>query len=276
MDTFGATIGYTKLANNIVDDYMCLMSPSVFKVVVVVVRKTVGWNKKADSISLTQFEKITGLSRKTVVAAIKEAVSSGWIDQKAHKNTFKYSLGQIFLNAQISVELARCSSSPSEKNPEISVQSPLKIGQEVHAQKTVTKETTQKTSSGIFPEQKESGHEAILSHVTQELEAQIHLSLGASGLSLWQKMQAKYVIVSWLMNAKTSANTILYALAYALEKGGNPGTVFNMIRTAPGYLPAWSESIDIETGEPEWKRFIWSAFAETSRFAVPDNAPFVF
>lgn len=269
-------VGYTKLANNIVDDYMSLMSPSVFKVVVVVVRKTVGWSKKMDSISLTQFETVTGLSRKTVVAAIREAVDSGWIVQKAHKNTFKYSLGEMFLGKEIGIDLTRCAQEKSGEIPLLGGNQASQPVEQLHTQKIVTKETTQKPSQEVFSNPKESAHVGIVGHITQELEAQVSSLLGEAGLSLWQKVQAKYVIISWLMEAKVSVNAVIYSVAYALERGGNPGIVFNMIKTAPGYLPAWSESLDIETGEPEWKRFLWSAFSDRSRFSVPDNAPFVF
>ena len=53
----------------------CLyISSSEWQVLMFVIRKTYGWHKKEDNISLTQFQKGTGLSRPTVIWAIKQLV----------------------------------------------------------------------------------------------------------------------------------------------------------------------------------------------------------
>lgn len=67
--------GFTPIANEIVEALVkaCLLG-SEFQVVLFVIRKTYGWNKKYDIISLTQFEQGTGLSRPTVVKTLKNVV----------------------------------------------------------------------------------------------------------------------------------------------------------------------------------------------------------
>jgi phage replication O-like protein O len=64
--------GFTPIANEILENLvnMCLLGAE-FRVLLFIIRKTYGYQKKADRISLTQFEKGTGLSRPTVVKTLK-------------------------------------------------------------------------------------------------------------------------------------------------------------------------------------------------------------
>ncbi len=67
--------GYTSIANEIIEHLgNTSILGSEFQVVLCVLRKTYGYHKKEDRISLTQFEKWTGLSRATVVKALKNLV----------------------------------------------------------------------------------------------------------------------------------------------------------------------------------------------------------
>lgn len=67
---------YLKISNEIVDAFCRLkLSPNETQIIWTVLRKTYGWNKKEDNISLTQFQEITGLSRASVCRAIKSLVA---------------------------------------------------------------------------------------------------------------------------------------------------------------------------------------------------------
>lgn len=64
--------GYTAIANEILERLVNTpLLGSEFQVLLFIIRKTYGYRKKADRISLTQFEKGTGLSRPTVVKTLK-------------------------------------------------------------------------------------------------------------------------------------------------------------------------------------------------------------
>src|SRR5574344_1990357 len=63
-----------QITNAFVDEAMKKLSPTANLLYIVIVRKTRGWQKNKDAISLTQFEEITGLSRKTVIKAINELI----------------------------------------------------------------------------------------------------------------------------------------------------------------------------------------------------------
>ena len=68
--------GFTPISNEILEELVKTdILASEFRVLYFVIRKTYGFHKKSDVISLTQFEKGTLLSRATVVKALKNLVS---------------------------------------------------------------------------------------------------------------------------------------------------------------------------------------------------------
>jgi len=67
--------GHTKIANEILEQLVkTAILGSEFQIALFVIRKTYGYQKKEDRISLTQFEKWTGLSRATVNKGLKNLV----------------------------------------------------------------------------------------------------------------------------------------------------------------------------------------------------------
>lgn len=63
----------------IMDDALACLKPGEFSIFYFIYRKTIGWNKYVDRISLTQFMKDTGLSRPTVVANLDSLEENKWI-----------------------------------------------------------------------------------------------------------------------------------------------------------------------------------------------------
>ncbi|HFC7918509.1 TPA: replication protein [Neisseria meningitidis] len=62
-----------QIANAVVDDLLCLMSGNAWKCYAVIVRKTTGWQKEMDYISVSQFKTLTGIKKdETVTDALKE------------------------------------------------------------------------------------------------------------------------------------------------------------------------------------------------------------
>lgn len=64
--------GYTVIANEILDA-LCVstVGGSEYQVLMTIIRKTYGWNKKSDYISYSQLVEITGLARRTVIYAVR-------------------------------------------------------------------------------------------------------------------------------------------------------------------------------------------------------------
>lgn len=81
-----------QVPNAFVDEVLDKISDAACKIYLVICRKTRGWNKEMDSISLTQFEEITGKSRPTVVKCLKELIEVGLVvelESTFHGNTYK-------------------------------------------------------------------------------------------------------------------------------------------------------------------------------------------
>lgn len=63
---------FTMLPNIFLDKYMFNLSGAAVKIYLVITRKTIGWGKKENYISYSQFHKFTGLSKSSISSAIKE------------------------------------------------------------------------------------------------------------------------------------------------------------------------------------------------------------
>lgn len=72
----------TQLPNIVVDELMADMSGNQLKVYLVVIRKTVGWHKESDAISISQICKLTGLADdRTVKRILRYLHSKGLINR---------------------------------------------------------------------------------------------------------------------------------------------------------------------------------------------------
>ena len=68
--------GYTAIANEILERlYAIPLSGSEYKIILCILRKTYGWRKKSDRISLSQLVTETKLSRKQVCESINKLVT---------------------------------------------------------------------------------------------------------------------------------------------------------------------------------------------------------
>lgn len=82
-----------QVPNALVDELMAEMSGIELKCYLFVVRKTKGWNKDCDAISLSQFIKFTGAGKTAVVDALKNLVELGLLVKKTGvRNTSVYAI----------------------------------------------------------------------------------------------------------------------------------------------------------------------------------------
>ena len=70
------TPNFSQVPNAFIDEIMVKLPDSSVKMYLLIVRKTKGWSKEVDAISISQFMKFTGKSRPTVVDAIKYLVEA--------------------------------------------------------------------------------------------------------------------------------------------------------------------------------------------------------
>lgn len=72
-----------QIANAVIDEYLSQMSGNALKCYVLIVRKTRGWQKTHDSLSISQIQKHTGIKKEeTVQKAINELVDLGLIGKQ--------------------------------------------------------------------------------------------------------------------------------------------------------------------------------------------------
>jgi len=64
--------GYTAIANEIMDALIKIRVPGeAMQILLVILRKTYGWNKRQDAISLSQFFKDTGMKKPSIIRLSK-------------------------------------------------------------------------------------------------------------------------------------------------------------------------------------------------------------
>lgn len=65
-------LNHTQVSNDFLDNYLHKISSKATKIFLVISRKTIGWHKQSDRITLTQIIKISGLTINTVKSGIQE------------------------------------------------------------------------------------------------------------------------------------------------------------------------------------------------------------
>src|SRR5262249_29029718 len=82
----------TQVPNYLLDEVMPSCNPAEWKVISFICRKTFGWRKTTDRISLSQFEEGTGLSRKWLVIILDRLTARGLLQRDKTTKGDVYSL----------------------------------------------------------------------------------------------------------------------------------------------------------------------------------------
>jgi phage replication O-like protein O len=72
---------YTQIPNSLLDHWLPHLSDAETKVLLVIMRKTFGWHKVRDRISLSQLEKLTGKKKQAILKASKRLEKIGLISK---------------------------------------------------------------------------------------------------------------------------------------------------------------------------------------------------
>lgn len=98
--------GYTPIANEILQQIVNTpLLGSEFQILLFIIRKTYGFQKKEDWISITQFQKSTGLSRPTVVKSIKNLIHRNMIFKtKSYDYSFNKDYEKWIVNTPLLVK----------------------------------------------------------------------------------------------------------------------------------------------------------------------------
>lgn len=89
--------GFTRISNEIMDALSGIrISGEEMQVLWVILRKTYGWQKKADAISLSQFSLATKLRKPDIIRAITRLISKNLISKKANAVANIFSFNKDF------------------------------------------------------------------------------------------------------------------------------------------------------------------------------------
>lgn len=109
-----------QVPNALVDDLMAELGGIELKCYLLVIRKTKGWNKEYDAISLTQFIKFTGAGKTAVVDALKKLVDLGLLVKKTGvRNTSVYAINLFGKQTSSENELVRKANSTSSESEQV-------------------------------------------------------------------------------------------------------------------------------------------------------------
>lgn len=122
-----------QVPNYAIDVVMSKVSPAAFKCYLCVMRKTTGWQKSSDKISLSQLESIIGLSGRQIQRAMKELQDLQLIERIKTKNGWsEYSLVTYMSPPSDTDVVSPSDTDGAQQNP------------------TITKPTKQNVSLSIF------------------------------------------------------------------------------------------------------------------------------
>lgn len=224
---------FSQVPNAFIDEIMVKLPDSSVKMYLLIVRKTKGWSKEVDAISISQFMKFTGKSRPTVVDAIKYLVEAEIVlehDTTRYGKTYSINDeiydGFFLLLPSKKILLVKNFNYSSKKTL-------LPLVKIFNTQKKLSKKTNQK-KKGV-PEKRFS--------FSQSLK-----ELGAN----------EQLISDWLQvrKAKKAGNTktALNGFMKQVEKSGLPlNTVLEIcvIRSWQGFNVDWLKNIDLSEFQPK-------------------------
>ena len=148
--------GYTKIANELLEAFGLIRIPGEARQVLdVIIRKTYGWGKKMDAISLEQFCLTTGLKKPNVVRAIKKLLTMNLIIKKDNGYVAMYGINKTYstwqrLSKKITLSKAIISVIEKDKKP-LSKKIPTKES----IKETITKERGSRFTPPVLQEVKD-------------------------------------------------------------------------------------------------------------------------
>ena len=137
--------GYTRIAHLLIEELAKInLSGSEWQILMAVIRKTYGFNKKLDRISLSQFQKFTGMDRKSVCRALKRLVAK----QLLLKSNFCYGINKNYHLWGVAIQpvanqpVANMSQGSGKYVPQL-------VAIQPHTKDTLTKDIIQKKEDSL-------------------------------------------------------------------------------------------------------------------------------
>lgn len=93
-----------QVPNWLIDDLACVLEPSDLVLLVFLCRKTFGWGKDFDTISLSQLERYTGLTRRTVIRRVKILQAAGLLIVQREGSVNAYGVPRVIEDIESIIE----------------------------------------------------------------------------------------------------------------------------------------------------------------------------
>lgn len=137
-------------------------SGSQFKILYIIARQTIGFKKASDRISLSQFQKKTGLDRKTIIEALEELKKGKWIGcEMAGKTKYAGKIYWIPLDIEVGeffhYTIFKGSGNIPPEWGNFSTGNTPKLVEEFHTQETTDLETIKETEDDKNNEKEKFG-----------------------------------------------------------------------------------------------------------------------
>lgn len=117
-----------QIENDFIDQVMRYLSPVASCLYLTIVRKTRGWQKEVDRISISQFQELSGVkSRATVCRAIAELVDAGLVDEEKDTRGNLYRISDTPLASLKNGLVQKIDQPASPKNGPVDDSASLKI-----------------------------------------------------------------------------------------------------------------------------------------------------
>ena len=108
---------FLQVPNAVIDELLPDLTGAELKCYLVVIRKTKGWNKESDNISISQFMKATGLSNSAVIKACESLVKYGLlVKENGSRNTGIYAVNSYSKTTYEESSQATCEKFTCEKS----------------------------------------------------------------------------------------------------------------------------------------------------------------
>lgn len=186
--------GYTKIANEIMDALINYRIPGEqMQCLLFVIRKTYGWNKKKDSISLSQFSETTGINKPCVCRALNKLINKNIIIKKDNTKIITYCLQENYKKWKVL----------SKKIIPIIKKDNPALSKKIHTKDTKTKDNTKDIKhivEGIV------GYLNLISHKNFRSDTKQTVLLITTLLKIYKKEDFKIVIdrkcKQWINDSK--------------------------------------------------------------------------
>ena len=146
-----------QIPNSVIDELLEKLTCAELKCYLFVVRKTKGWNKESDSISVSQFMEVTGLSNRSVITACESLVEMGLLERSGGErklNTYSVKAFEIPQTGEKS-----SSDTTGENFSQTGEKSSSDLVKKVHTQnnnkntiQNINKKNTKKSESDLLAE----------------------------------------------------------------------------------------------------------------------------